>query len=114
MMKPKISKLFYGIAIVIIGLGIVSLGLEMMMHKKIIDAAVLKGATSPAISEYIWQQVVPSILKSKINVLGFSTLIFGMGVLTSRPRVHEESFVEMIEEDYSDFESVDKDESDLE
>lgn len=112
MKRDKISKVFYGIAIVVMGLGLWNLGLGIMTHKQVIEAASSQGASGASINVYIWQQVVPSLIQTVINVLGFSSLLFGVGILVGKFHVQGAVFedkcedVVAVHDDFDDFEFV--------
>lgn len=88
-MRKMNFKVFYTLAASIFILGLVQIGLNISAQVPIIENAIMQGANSKSIANYLWLQVIPLLLGSIITTLGLGSILLGIA------SIKKESFLNM-------------------
>lgn len=73
--------ILWGIAAVVFAAGAVLVGVTLSGQREVIQQAAAQGVAQAQITDYIWKQVVPQLLRDGMSTLAFAGILVGLGML---------------------------------
>ncbi|WP_195574918.1 hypothetical protein [Paenibacillus sp. 1001270B_150601_E10] len=84
MKKNLTSIIIFMLSGIILALGIWQLILYIPPQLEMLDNAVTQGATLEQTTDYYWHEIIPQVLTYIITFLGFTAVLFTVGMLHFR------------------------------